>query len=47
MAARKARDFFTVQSPFKVELHRDNVLVTRRLPDHRRNLRFPENVLEK
>jgi hypothetical protein len=38
--------FFTVGNPFKVEFHRDNVLFTGGLPDNRRNVKFPESVIE-
>jgi hypothetical protein len=41
-AANKAIVFFTVQSPFKVELHRDNVLLAALLPDNQRNVFFPK-----
>jgi hypothetical protein len=43
-AANKAKVFFTVRNPFKMGLHRDNVLSGALLPDHRGNVRFPKNV---
>lgn len=43
-AANNTRVFFTVQSPFNVGLHRDNVLSAAIRPGHRSNVSVLENV---
>jgi hypothetical protein len=43
-AAKNASVFFTMQSSFSMELHRDNVRNGARLPDYARNCSFSKNV---